>query len=158
LEQPYTYTWSLEKPAVSEGLIVVLEVDPELARPRQVDMPVLFVGPRPAELANVGYPSGRMIVIVPGPLDLTQVPIYFGSTILPEQVDAEHGAQEMAEALASGIRPFESSRIEVARSRGGAPLRVRSIEGIYRSIADLIDTHAPDEAERAADYRRMPAE
>ena len=153
LEKPYTYEWSREKLVIDSGYILVLEVDREYARPREVNVPVLYVGPWPAELANVGYESGHLIAVVPGLVDPRGVPIFFGSLELPERVDRERGLREMEAARAIGIAPFAGEGWEVALRRGGETLRVRRVEELYLAIAHLIMEYSPSEAELAETYR-----
>jgi hypothetical protein len=156
LERPYEYLWTAEKPEIRSGMILVVEVDPEYARPRQLGVPVLYVGARPAELANVGYESGRMIVIVPGDTDLAASPVYFGSTEFPERVDAERGRRELQAALGVGIAPPGEEELERAFAAGGDTLRTPAIDGVYRSLADVIMEYSPYESELAETYRGIP--
>jgi len=158
VDEPFVYSWTAERAEIRAGHILVVAVDPEFARPRQVDMPVLYVGQTPAWLTNVGYESGHVVVIVPATVDLTSEPIFFGSLELPERVDAARGMQEMAAALALGIRPVTEEVLNAARAAGGEPLREPDIEGVLLTVADLIDTYAADESEVAESYRlpRLP--
>ncbi len=158
LSQRHLYHWTREKPKISKGFILVVEVDPEYARPRQVNVPVLYVGDKPAELTNVGYQSGRMIVIVPGEPDLKVTPIFFGSMELPERVDAARGRAEQAAAEKLGIRPFPPEAVQAALIRGGGTLRVRDTVHLYLAISDLILIFSPTEIERAESYRILPRE
>ncbi len=153
VDKPFTYSWTAERAEIQAGYILVVAVDPEFAKPRQVDMPVLYVGRAPAWLTNVGYESGHVVVIVPATVDLTSEPIFFGSLELPERVDAARGAQEMAAALALGIRPVTAEMLSAARAAGGETLREPDIEGVFLTVADLIDAFAADESEVAESYR-----
>jgi len=147
LEQPYTYDWTREREEVASGCILVVVVDPNFARPRQVDVPVLYVGSTPAQLTNVGYDSGHLIVIAPGEIDLTDVPIFFGSTELPERVDRARGLLEMEAALDAGARAFAPQCVAEAFEAGGDMLL---------TIADLIEIYTPDETEAVEIYRMLP--
>lgn len=158
LEEPYRYLYVKEQPEITSGYILVLEVDPRLAQPRQTDMPVLFVGDRPAELASSGAESGRVIVLVPGDTDLAESPLFYGSMELPERIDRARGMQERDLALSSGITAPTAEEVEAALLAGGEPLGARSIDGVYRALADLILTYSPQEAELAEIYRLIPAE
>lgn len=158
LEVPYRYLYVKEQPEITSGYILVLEVDPRLAQPRQTDMPVLFVGDRPAELASSGAESGRVIVLVPGDTDLSSSPLFYGSRELPERIDRTRGTQERDLALSSGITAPSAEEVEAAFIAGGEPLLARSIDGVYRALADLILTYSPQEAELAEIYRLIPAE
>src|SRR5258707_13144593 len=44
LDKSYPHTWRKEQPQVSSGYVLVLAVDPEFVRPKQVAEPVLYVG------------------------------------------------------------------------------------------------------------------
>ena len=153
LEKPHVYTWTQEKPQITSGTILVIQVDPHYARPRQMHMPVLYVGATPAERANMGFGSGFLVVIVPGRPDLTKVPIYFGSVELPERVDARRGEKELAAARALGIHPFPAAGVRAAVDKGGDPLVAKDSADLYRTLSDLILIYAPDETERAEGYR-----
>jgi hypothetical protein len=155
LERPYVYDWTRERAEVAFGYILVVTVDPAFAQPRQVDMPVLYVGDTPAQITNIGYESGHLIVIAPGEIDLTEVPIFFGSTELPERVDRVRGRLEMEAALEVGVRAFASQRVAEAYEAGGDTLRVARIEELLLTIADLIEIYAPDESEAAEIYRML---
>ena len=61
LEESATFFWVKEQPSYDAGWLVVVRVDPELIRPRQVGVPVLYAGTTPVELLNDGYPSGVAI-------------------------------------------------------------------------------------------------
>ena len=153
LVEPYLYAWLQEQPEITRGSILILELDPRFARPRQVDVAVLFVGDTPAHLTNIGYDSGRKIVIVPEWIDLAGSPSFFGSMELPERIDRRRGEREVEAALAMGIRPFPAARIAAAREVGGDTLRVTGSVELFRAIADLIDIYAPTESELAEIYR-----
>ncbi len=156
LTAPYTYTFVKEQPAIRNGYILALAVDPALAQPHQTWTPVLYVGTRPAELTNLGEPSGHLVVIVPD-LDLRTASAYFGSVQLPERVDAARGALEQAAAERIGIRPFPVQEVEAALAAGGDTLRAPSINDVYRAVAGVILTYAPEDRERAEEYLLIPA-
>jgi hypothetical protein len=113
VDEPFVHEWRAEKPLVDAGYLMALEVDPELARPRQTYEPVLYVGEQTAERCNAPEQGGVLIVLVPAPLDargrvaldLDTAPIWFGSLELPERVDAARIARELAAARAAGIGP-----------------------------------------------------
>lgn len=157
LDEGYTYSWTHEQPELKTGTVLVLEVDPDFAYPRQVGVPVLYVGNTPAELTNIGYLSGRMVVIVPGEVDLTTTPIFFGSTELPSQVTKERGDAELQAARDMGIRPFSAAEINGARELGGETLYAFDNNFLMLEVSNLILTYAPDEEERAKLYR-LPIE
>jgi len=153
LRQPYVYPYLREAPAISRGTLLVLEVDPEVARPRDVDVPVLFAGDTPVHLTNSGYPSGRMIVFIPDGIDLAHVPVFFGSTELPERMDRARGALEANTAMARAARPFAPDVRAMSFVAGGATLELAGSVALFRAVADLIDLYAPEEHELAEIYR-----
>jgi hypothetical protein len=157
LQEPYVYTWTKEQESITSGYVLVVEVDPAYAQPRDIASPVLYVGHRPAEVTNLGIQSGRMVVIVPGDTDLTSAPIFFGSIELPERVDRARGEAEVAAALALGIQPVGAQAARTALLAGGPALRTRSIDGVYRSLADVLTRYSPDEAGRIESLRLIPA-
>jgi len=158
IETPYANAWTREQQTYKTGYVLVLEVDPTLVVPRQTWMPVLYVGTRPAETTNIGQESGRLVVLVPGDTDLYSAPAYFGSVQLPERVDAERGAAELAEAQKIGAKPFSREAVDAAFRAGGQALRTRSIDGVYRAVADVISAYSPQEDELVERYRQIPRE
>src|SRR5262245_56384925 len=72
LEKGYAFEWRKERPTVGEGTILVLEAPAAWLRPRQVAEPVLYVGGSTAERVNRGDGSGRLVVVVPGKVDLSK--------------------------------------------------------------------------------------
>ena len=157
LEKAYTYNYVKEQPQIQSGYILVLEVDSELARPRDVWTPVIYVGTRPAEVTNLSVESGRLVVLIPGDVDLKTTPAYFGSVQLPERVDAERGAQELASALRAGVHPFPEEMVDRALAAGGAALQAVSINDVYRAVAGVLTTYVPEDKERAEEYLLIPA-
>lgn len=156
LEQPYRYVYTAEQSEITSGFLLVLEVDRELAQPRDFAMPVLYVGTRPAELLNFGHLSGRIVALIPGDTDLATAAAYFGSTELPERVDATRGEQELTAALARGVRPFAREVVDAARAAGGSPIEARNIDAVYRAGGELILRYAPEERETAEGYLLIP--
>jgi hypothetical protein len=121
----------------------VLRVDPNLVFPRQVAEPVLYVGNQTAERINVGYKSGHVVAIVPGPVSLYRDPIWFGTPALPEQVDSNAVLAERAKAEAAAIRATPWS---VMRSSMRAYVALADRQALLREVAGLIHQYAPDEA------------
>jgi hypothetical protein len=156
LAQPTTFFWVKEQPSYDAGWLVVVRVDPELVRPRQVGVPVLYAGTTPVELLNDGYPSGVVIGLVPASVDLEHAPIFFGPTTLPERVDAAYGAEVLATANARGFAGPSAAEWAAARTAGGFALHVDDRGDLQHQVADLIDAYAPSEHERAETYRLTP--
>ncbi len=162
LARPFTiaqaepFRWVKEQPSYDSGWLVVVRVDAELVRPRQMGVPVLYAGTTPIELLNDGYPSGIAIGLVPRSVDLEHAPLYFGPTTLPERVDAAYGGQVLATATARGFAAPSPTEWASARTAGGAEVHLRDRGALQHQAADLIDAYAPDEHERAERYRLTP--
>lgn len=147
LDEPFVHEWRAEKPSVSAGYLLALQVDPDLARPRQTYEAVLYVGTQTAERCNAPYEGGRLIVLVPAPLDgrgrvaldLEHAPIWFGSLELPERVDAARIAQELALARASGIGPAQRGSRVTLSAREQDAIRVRTRNELEPYVEDLVE-------------------
>lgn len=157
LAETYRHAWRAERPVVHGGFLLVLQADPSLLRPRQTAEPVLYVGEQTAERVNVGHRSGRLVVVVPAPLDerrqpvldWERAPIWFGSPALPEQIDAADIREELRRAQAAGVRPPGRRAVEQARSRGGEAWIVADPDELQRLAAHLVLEWAPEERELA---------
>jgi len=153
LAAPYRNDWSRERPAVSTGTLVVLEVDPALVRRRDTLEPVLYAANTTVIRLNHGDKSGRVIGIVPGNIDLTTAPIWFGSPQLPERVTAADVRAERERAEKAGVRPFPPSRIGAVQK---PPVNATDLAALLRDVAAaLVDQYSPDEKE-LADQWRLP--
>jgi len=153
LELPFVYTYTKEQPEITGGTLLVLRVDPELVKPREVDVPVLFAADTPVHLTNTGYPSGILIAFVPARIDLRTAPFYFGSMELPERIDLARGAAELHAAVALGASAFSKETVTRAFAAGGEPAKFADSVALFRAAADLIDRYAPDESYVAERYR-----
>jgi hypothetical protein len=154
LDTPHEYPWMRGHAPVTEGLLLVVEVDPEIARLRDAASPVLYVGDTPAERVNAAAAEGRVVLIVPGHPDLTEIPVYLGSVELPERVDAARGALELEAAGRAGVEPFAAAEVQAALARGGKTLRLSGSAALYHAAADLVEAWAPEDQERADNLRR----
>lgn len=139
-EQAHLFQWASPARTVREGVVLVLGVDPEEARPRQGPHPVLYVGETPAERLSWSSTAPYLVVFVPGPVDLATTPVYWGDERLPEQVDAAHGREQRQEAEAGGARPFASGELA---ARSEAPLTVTDSAGLYEAVAPIVQGYAP---------------
>lgn len=128
LEAGFVDRWSAERPLVTDGWILVLDVDPMLGFPRETAEPVLYAGRRTAQRISRGWPAGRVVALVPGPIDWETDPVWFGAPELPERIDATIAAAERARALAAGIGPFDAGQVSRALAAGGPALAV--VDGI----------------------------
>ena len=152
LETPYRNFWRAEQPEVSSGYVVVLQVDPDLVKPRQTEEPVLYVGDQVAERVNCGHASGHVIAIVPGipnntgqSNDLHGALFWFGKPALPERIDGAEIAAQKQTARAANIRVFAAERIDTALQRGGTVWLLPNKTELMRSLVPLIQEYAPDE-------------
>lgn len=142
IAQPYHHDWRKERPLVQSGFLIVLNVNPDLVFPRQVAEPVLYVGSQTAERLNVGYPSGRVVALVPGPVDLTRDPIWFGTPQLPEQVDAATIQVERAKAEAAGITAKPPAALAAAFRQ---KVDVADKWALLREAGVLVQQYSPQE-------------
>jgi len=148
LERAWRHTWRAEQPAFDAGWLVVLEVDPALVVPRQIQEPVLYAGEQTVERVNFGHGSGRVVAIVPSlrtadggvALDLASTLLWFGTPMLPERVDALRASEELARAVKLGVEPL-------AVPAAGGTLRLPSRDELDEHAALLVLEHAPDEAD-----------
>lgn len=144
VDEPFIHYWRSERPLVERGQLLVLAVDPQLVFPRQSLEPVLYVGAETAERINQGDASGRVIAVVPGEVDLSQAPIFFGEPALPEEVDRAEAARQLERARAAGVVAPSVERIQQVSQQ---PIRVADHHALRRFAADLIERHSPEEAE-----------
>jgi peptidoglycan hydrolase-like protein with peptidoglycan-binding domain len=156
LENGYTFDWSKERPVVTSGYLLVLKVDPDLVFPRQVAEPVLYVGAQTAQRVNHGFPSGHVIAIAPGDVDLTKALIWFGTPELPERVDTNEAKAELNLAKAAGIKPFSKAEVDAAQAQASEELKGANVVDVLRVAADLIRQYAPEEQHIAE--TRVPAD
>ena len=146
LAQPYRHAWQAERPIVDQGLLLVLQVDPQVARPRQAGGAVLYVGAVPAERLSWAAQSELLVVVIPGAPDLATTPVYWGSETLPERVDQAWGATELAQAQAQGIDPRPAAELGQARALGGDVRRLEDQAAVYALGAELMGTWVPEAA------------
>lgn len=143
--QPYEHAWRLEKPQVSSGWILVVEVDPAMSEAHQSTMPVLLVGEQTAEPVNSGQPSGNVVVIVPGAIDESNLSVWYGPPDLPESVDGAWITLARARVRPEDLTTFTASEVAAARALGGATLPARDRVELDRSVAQLIIRFSPEE-------------
>jgi hypothetical protein len=153
LKEGYRYNWLQSRPFVSDGLLVVLKVDPSQVVPRNAAEPVLYAGDVTVQRLNQGDRSGFVIGIIPGDVDLAAEPIWFGRPELPERVTPEIIKEQRALADSAGIKPFGADKIKsVLRD----PIDAENLAELLRGpAADLVLKYAPDEKD-LADTWRLP--
>lgn len=160
LEVPYEHNMRKDRQQVVRGHILVLRAPREMLLPRQLAEPVLLVGAQTAERLNAGHGSGHLAVLVPEwtergadgverPADPLSARIVFATPELPERVDAAWIAAEQQKAAASGI----ARRVGPAGEPAPLVLSVRDRDALGRTVADVLERFAPDEADRIRDLR-----
>jgi hypothetical protein len=150
----YKHDWRKERPMVSAGTLVVLKINPDLVVPRQSAEPVLYAGNQTAQRLNNGHESGHLIAIIPGEVDLTQAPIWFGRPELPERVDAKMINSERKLAEAANIQPFAVHKVQETTCKGGGRLEVFDLQALLRDhVAELVLTYSPQEKHLAETWR-----
>lgn len=151
LKVGYDFAWLESRPHVSDGLLVVLKVDPSLVVPRNSGEPVLYAGDRTVQRLNRGNGSGAVIGIIPGDIDLAAEPVWFGKPQLPERVTADVVKEQRTLADSAGIKPFSPEKVKSARRD---LIEVDDLAALLRGLAaDLVLNYAPDEEYLAATWR-----
>lgn len=158
LDEALTNDYRKDKPLARRGYLLVLDVNPDLVYPRQVAEPVLFVGNTTAIRVNVGYPSGKVIAIVPGDIDLYKAMMWFGTPMLPEDVNNTILWREQNSARAAGIKPFAKKVSGRALAAGGNALSLTDADALYKEAVKLIPKYSPQESERAESVLGSAAE
>ena len=151
LETPFINTFSKDRARVSNGVLIVVEVDPALVIPRNTLEPVLYAGNVTVQRLNQGEQSGRVIGIVPGTINLATAPIWFGTPALPERVTENTVQYERGLAERAGVRAFPSTQLSSIQR----PLIVaKDLATLLRTVAaNLVDQYSPQEKELADSWR-----
>ncbi len=153
LETPFINTFSKAKERVSNGVLIVVEVDPALVIPRNSLEPVLYAGNVAVQRLNHGERSGRVIGIVPGTLNLTTAPIWFGTPELPERVTQNTIQYERGLAEKAGVRAFPAARLDSIQR---PVIAAKDLATLLRTVAaDLVYEYSPQE-KHLADSWRLP--
>ncbi len=151
LSKGYKYEWNKDRPIVRSGTMVVLKVDPNLVVPRNSAEPVLYAGNQTVQRLNHAHKSGYIIAIIPGEIDITQAPIWFGSPELPERVTAKTIKSERALADEAKIQPFEAEKVKAVTEKN---VQVYSLFQLLRDYAaDLVLEYSPQEKDLAEKWR-----
>ena len=154
LKEGYQYDWLESRPIVSDGLLVVLKVDPSLVVPRNAAEPVLYAGDRTVQRLNQGDGSGFVVGIIPGDVDLAAEPIWFGHPELPERVTPEAIKEQRSLADSAGIKAFDPEKVKSALRD---VIEAENLAELLRGpAADLVLKYSPDEKELAETWR-LPA-
>jgi hypothetical protein len=157
LENGFEFRWSAEKPLVESGYILVIKVNPDLVYPRQIEEPVLYVGNQTAQRINFGHESGYVVALVPGEVDFTTAPIWFGTPALPERVDSNRAQTERRLADRAGIKPFTAEQVQAAMANGGTRLSTADMDAMLEPLANLVQEYSPAENELVESFRMAAA-
>jgi hypothetical protein len=112
------------------------------------------VGNQTAEPLNVGYESGHVVAIVPGEVDLTKAPIWYGTPDLPERVDQAAVTAERTSADNAGIKPFSAEKVQAASAQAGERITVANKTELLRDhVAELILKYSPEDHLIAEGFR-----
>lgn len=114
VEGTFEYDYVAGHPSFSRGTLVVLEVDPTLARLRDAAMPVLYVGAMPLQVVAQSDTNDCLVGLVAPGVELAKEPWFFGSTEPAERVDRARGAAERAAALTAGFLPRPAAELAAA--------------------------------------------
>lgn len=146
--EPVLFAWNAEAHSFTTGTLFVVAVDQERAKVRQVGGPVLYVGTTPAARLNPGHLDGHIVAYVPGDVDLSKTPIFWGPSTLPEQVIPSDGGAQALQA--SRATPFPAD-VVIAATHPRQSLTDQ--KAIQLRAAELIDRFAPGDADFARGYR-----
>jgi len=153
LETPFINTFSKERERVSNGVLIVVEVDPALVVPRNTLEPVLYAGNVAVQRLNQGELSGRVIGIVPGTINITTAPIWFGTPELPERVTDSMIQRERGLAERAGVRAFTADKMSSIQR---PVIAAKDLATLLRTVAaDLVYQYSPQE-KQLADSWRLP--
>ena len=147
------YQWSSvdDEPQTDVGYIVVLRVDPKLVVPSNALSPILYAGDRMLQALNFGHTSGHVIGLVPGQLDLSETPFWFGSPTTPRRVTPESIRAEQDQARKAGIRAFTPEQIESVTQPAIVTTDLNAL--LRGELADLVLQYAPEEGDLARKWR-----
>lgn len=151
LGEGYKYDWRQERPFINAGTLVVLKVNPDFVYPRNAAELVLYAGDQTVQRLNDGHESGFVIGIIPGQIDLTREPVWFGKPALPERVTADTINTERALADKAGIRPFDAEKVQSVTQK---PLEAGDLAALLRDyVAELVMKYSPQEKALAETWR-----
>ena len=146
--QPALYAWNADAATFTSGTLFVVKVDREHAKVRQVGGPVLYVGTTPAARLNPGHIDGHIVAYVPGKVDLSKTPVFWGPSTLPERVDPDVEGKQALQA--SNAKPFDAQVVTEATQ---PEQQLEDQKDIQLRAAELIDRFAPGDADFARGYR-----
>lgn len=100
-EAPYRWEWSADKPLVVDVTALVVRGSADLLRTRNVGQQVLFVEGWPAEV--LWQAGDTALVLAPLSLPAGGARVWFGDTVLPETIDADHRRASLGHVPASAL-------------------------------------------------------
>lgn len=151
LDNGFIYHWRKNPYLVRSGTLVVVRVDSALVYPRNALEPILYAGDHTAQRLNQGIESGYMVALIPGDIDLSRDPIWFGRPGLPERVDADTIRRERALAEKAQIPLLTAQKANsVTRER----VHAADFASLLRDkIAELVLRYAPQEKALVESWR-----
>jgi hypothetical protein len=154
LNDGFRYDWCNEPFQATQGTILVIKVDPVLVIPRQIEEPVLYAGNHTAMRLNQGDQSGYVVAVVPGDVDLTKDPVWFGTPELPGRVNAARIQAERQQAEKAGIKALSAEKAKAATDNGGGLVKSQDMSALLRDvIGGLIEQYSPQEKGLAETWR-----
>ncbi|HTU64753.1 MAG TPA: hypothetical protein VMF52_02280 [Steroidobacteraceae bacterium] len=134
---------------IPAGTLLVLDVDPALAVPRESLNPILYIEGQPATRLNHGGQSGHVLVIVPAGVDVNRARIWFGA---PDVVEALTPQKIQAERTKADASRLSRARALVNVER--PVVEAKDLAALLRDVAaPLIDRYSPQDAAVAAQWR-----
>lgn len=147
----FLHNWREEKQLYESATLAVFKVNPKLVYPRNAAEPVLYVGNQTAQRLNQGDKSGYVIALIPGDVDLSREPVWFGSAELPERVNKETIAKERERAEAARFQPFDPEHVAKVSTK---PLKAQNLRDLLREpISELVMKFSPEEKHLAEAWR-----
>ena len=128
---------------MTSGWLVALSVPPDMAFPRQIMTPVLYAGDTVVQLMNAGYPSGKIVGIVPGNQPLEGVRFYYGEPSLPEGLTRRMREDQLAKATDAGV-PAQSVD-DVMTALLPEPLRLKGEYQLQQEAINWVERFSPEE-------------
>jgi hypothetical protein len=154
LDQAYRYAWLQDGPMVSEGWLIAVSTDAQVAAVTDTHDELLFAGAMPIERINEASESGVVIGIVPSAVDLSSTPIFWAKPeILPEALTSEDAEATLAAATSAGVVAQAKGVVQRAQQDGGGPVYVATQGMLYRYAADVIERYSPQESDLISGLR-----
>jgi tRNA G37 N-methylase TrmD len=71
-------------------------------------------------------------------------------------VSGDRGETELSAAVSLGASSLSTKMVDDAIYSGGEILEAVNIDGVYRSLAEVLEAYSPSESDRIASYRLIP--